>query len=1050
MAITVKQFVKLLRKSGIVTDEKLGAWLKKNTTDDVKALAKKMIADEIVTRWQAKYLFGGKYKLKFGSYELLERLKQNSVGKEIGSRFLALHKQLDRKVDMLFLSPDLCQESKRLRELIRQVGMMSEVGEHPNLERVYDIDKDEKRYYLITENLDGRPVTQLAENHQLTSVHVADIARQSIIALSYAHEMGVIHGSLTTNDMMLDNHRQLKIRNIVQAFLARNLNQESDLTIVLPNNDWDSLKTLSKKILAELPENHLIGDCEKLSGILDAIDADLVPDEVTQELSNWIKTTSNPTATVESSSNSEVAQENDVEQIDLDVEQNIVTEADAPAIDLGDDSTNPASQSFSGLSSINTGEKTPVESTGDVTPIQNEPTAKSEPLTPTPKPKSRKRKKSSRGDGFGRRFNIPTIVAAAAIPLLLLGVLGYALGFFNSSPDPVAEQDPPARKITPTNLDTSDKSKTTSGPESSPNTPSLNGAAIEDSPADDFPIDEDDFSDELGSIDPAMPKELDTETSLEDQLNNSFAEDLENEPAKNESMGKIAAKAPPVSKAKTTISQPETAGRDAESHLASPLPTPNLPFDDLKPATTLPLANNNSEAVLGTVYPYRNTVLKPTLIWDPKLVRGGTNFEIGKDVSSQKKWNVIGKSKAGEATTIAKLEHRENNLRFKWLPAAKQFNNANYLRNAILQLEFPGQKRKLRLRKPTILDGFTFATDKPEIECEATVDWLPVNVTTTLNELSPDLYGELFVDPESRMIDRRKGLRIAIDSVEEDRLVSIVLKSDVRKKLKLSGKVEIRDEKGRLKTATTERMNQVRDAIEQLLQVKTKERDIYKDTPIAEIRKYFKDDSIKHDDRKTYVKKLEEEMGIAESRLKSIDGYAKRLANFQVRPVPVLVEYELAGEKIVVASTWDTEFVERKIEGEEMEIVSKTKGSTSFQSTKGNKWSGTRQLWWRDAKVGSKLQLEFTMPSSGKFKVVANLTLDRDYGKHKITINGAPSATEIDEYAKFLINRDFDLGTFDLIRGTNTLEVEVSGANSAANPRHMFGLDFLKVESAKE
>ena len=1038
MGITAKQFVRLLQKSGIIADEELAAWLKKNKSDDVKKLARKLIADEVLTRWQAKYIFGGKYKLKFGSYELLERSEQNSVGKEIGSRFLALHKQFNRKVEMLFLSTDLCKESNRLRELIRQVGMMSEVGEHPNLERVYDIDKDDKRYYLITEHLIGRPVSQLAENQQLTSVHVADIARQAIMALAHAHEMGVTHGNLTTNDMILDNHRQLKIRNIVQAFLARNLNQESNLTTTLPSDDWESLRTICEKILSDLPEKRLVGDTDKLTKLLSSINVDLEPETLAQELSNWIDETSKPANPPASA----VTDNQNIPIVVSNADENDVPQSEAPMIDLGEeDSANRAAQSFSGLSSLDTGEKKAIETTSDVAPIEPETAPTEKPSKKPSKRRSKKRKRKSSNTGF-EKSKIPGIAAGVTVGVLLLGVIAYALGLFSSTSDPVTQKDPSASEkqstsaIPLTKVDAQDKSTNSSSTNSDTN----EAFSTDSQPDDDFSIDDEDGSDDFGSIDPVATKEVDDETSLEDQLNSSFIDDLD-EPTGTESTNED-----PAAGTASSTESPTTA---PITKPITPKPTVKLPFADLKPSADIPLAENTAASSLGTVYPYRNTRLKPTLIWDPELVRGGTNFEIV-NTSNPLKWNVIGKTKEGEIKTIAELEHEKNTLQFKWLPVASDFTNANYLRNAILQLEFPGQKQKLRLRKPMILDGFKFAIDKPEIQCEATVDWLPQNVTATLNELSPDIYGELYFEPESRNIDRRKGLRIALDAVAEDRIVSIFLKSDVRKKLKLSGKVEILDEKGRVKTATTDRINGARSAIEQLLKAQTNERDMFKNTKIAEIRKHFNDESIKDADRDAYVKKLEEEMGIAESRLASIDGYAKRLANFQVRPVPVLVEYELAGEKIVVASTWDTEFVERKIEGEQMDIVSKTRGSTSFQSTKGNKWSGARQLWWRDAKVGSTLDLEFTMPSSGKFKVVANLTLDQDYGKHKISINGVPSSTSIDEYAKFLTNRDFELGTFDLKRGTNSLKVEVIGANSAANPRHMFGLDFLKVETAKE
>ena len=365
-------------------------------------------------------------------------------------------------------------------------------------------------------------------------------------------------------------------------------------------------------------------------------------------------------------------------------------------------------------------------------------------------------------------------------------------------------------------------------------------------------------------------------------------------------------------------------------------------------------------------------------------------------------------------------------------------------------MAWPGQKRKLRLRKPVVINGFAFATDKPEIESEAEIDWLPSNVTTTLNDLGSDIYGELFYDPESKTIDRRKGLRISMDAVAEDRIVSILLKSDVRKKLKLSGSIDIQEKSGRYKTATTERLNEFRQSMENLLQAKTKEHDMFKEAKIAEIREFYNDDSIKHSQRKAYVDKLKEEMGIVESRLKSIDGYAKRLENFYSRPVPVKVVYDLAGEQIAIASTWDMDIIEQKIEGEDLEVISKTAGRVQQQSKDGVDWSGERQLRWYDAKVGSKLQLEFTLAKKGKYEIVAGLTRDRDYGKHKITINGQPVASEIDVYSKFMVHEKFEFGTFDLNRGTNSIEVEITGANSAANPRHMLGIDYLQLRTASE
>ena len=339
MGINAKQFVKLLNKSGVVTEDALKDWLKENKSDDVKTLAKKSISDGLLTRWQAKYLLGGKHKLKFGSYVLLERLQTDPIG----HRFHGIHKKLNRNVDLLFLSSDLCKESTRLRELIKKVGAAAEV-EHPNLERVYDIDRDDKRYFLVTEHLKGHAVEELSAKGQLTSRHIAAIARQTILALTHAHEKGVTHGGLSAGDMMLDKNRQLKIRNIVQSFLARNLNQESNLTTTLPHDDWESLRGITTQLLKQLPEKRAVGDCDVLAGLLNSINTDSDFESLSTQLESWIQNSSQP---AESGTPAPIIPAIDTGEDSIDP-----AGMSALNIDLGDADTSRPEESFSGLAAI--------------------------------------------------------------------------------------------------------------------------------------------------------------------------------------------------------------------------------------------------------------------------------------------------------------------------------------------------------------------------------------------------------------------------------------------------------------------------------------------------------------------------------------------------------------------------------------------------------------------------------------------------------------------------------------------------------------------------
>jgi hypothetical protein len=65
-------------------------------------------------------------------------------------------------------------------------------------------------------------------------------------------------------------------------------------------------------------------------------------------------------------------------------------------------------------------------------------------------------------------------------------------------------------------------------------------------------------------------------------------------------------------------------------------------------------------------------------------------------------------------------------------------------------------------------------------------------------------------------------------------------------------------------------------------------------------------------------------------------------------------------------------------------------------------------------------------------------------------VNGAPVAAPFDGYhTAVVIAPEQSLGTFDLKQGVNLLKVRIEGTNPAADPRHMFGLDYLLLAPAE-
>ena len=134
------------------------------------------------------------------------------------------------------------------------------------------------------------------------------------------------------------------------------------------------------------------------------------------------------------------------------------------------------------------------------------------------------------------------------------------------------------------------------------------------------------------------------------------------------------------------------------------------------------------------------------------------------------------------------------------------------------------------------------------------------------------------------------------------------------------------------------------------------------------------------------------------------------------------------------------------VEGEALRVAEKSGGVTEVQSSDQFSWSGDQQLWWRDGKPGDRLVLEVPVEQAGTYRVQANLTKARDYGQVRIVFNGKAAAKNLDRYATAVAHDLVELGEFTLQAGVNRLEVEIVGAHEKALPRHMFGLDYLKLE----
>ncbi|RME92435.1 MAG: DUF2961 domain-containing protein, partial [Verrucomicrobia bacterium] len=169
--------------------------------------------------------------------------------------------------------------------------------------------------------------------------------------------------------------------------------------------------------------------------------------------------------------------------------------------------------------------------------------------------------------------------------------------------------------------------------------------------------------------------------------------------------------------------------------------------------------------------------------------------------------------------------------------------------------------------------------------------------------------------------------------------------------------------------------------------------------------------------------------------------YARPGATCNIQPDPATAALPVARERADVVEVYR---VPGAIEGETLKVIEKTGGEVEPQVIDSLGWSNDTQLWWKFAKPGDRLLLEFPVAESGRYEVRANLTKAIDYGIVRLSLDGRPGV-EFDRYHTAVAHDELSLGTHRLEAGNHRLIVTLVGHNPQALKKGMFGLDYLRL-----
>jgi serine/threonine protein kinase len=205
MAISLDDFIRSLTETGILSPEEVTSIVKGLPADrngvDVERLAKELVKQQKLTRFQASVIFKGQSRgLRIGDYIVLDKIGSGGMGQV----FKAEDRRTKKQVALKLLRATFTSSERAVKRFYREANTAARL-KHRNLVSVSEAGEWNGLHYLVMEMINGRDVRSVVKEKGQLSVQASlDIVLQAARGLAYAHDNGIIHRDIKPANLLLD------------------------------------------------------------------------------------------------------------------------------------------------------------------------------------------------------------------------------------------------------------------------------------------------------------------------------------------------------------------------------------------------------------------------------------------------------------------------------------------------------------------------------------------------------------------------------------------------------------------------------------------------------------------------------------------------------------------------------------------------------------------------------------------------------------------------------------------------------------------------------
>jgi len=151
-------------------------------------------------------------------YKILEKLGEGGMGVV----YKAQDTKLDRYVALKFLPPHLTKSQTEKERFIQEAKAASAIN-HPNVCIIYDFLEHDDQQFIIMEYVDGETLSDKIISGKSDKKEAIGYAIQIADALKTAHEKGIIHRDIKSENIMIASTGQVKVMDFGLAKLKGSL-----------------------------------------------------------------------------------------------------------------------------------------------------------------------------------------------------------------------------------------------------------------------------------------------------------------------------------------------------------------------------------------------------------------------------------------------------------------------------------------------------------------------------------------------------------------------------------------------------------------------------------------------------------------------------------------------------------------------------------------------------------------------------------------------------------------------------------------------------------